>query len=197
MPAKATGEQHPLLFAPEIEASLVSMCWHEPERVALVYRQLDPAIHLVQPHLRLVLEAINIAYGQLGSADWASVVQVVREGGQFEECGGLEGLNALYDLRAYGRDQARDEVIFSDYLQMLKHYARNRAQEPPRKADYFTGGHLDFYLHKANDPAKEPGLGNPDLIGEGKVAGKIYLGSAWTERDAKGQKFLKIRLMPK
>jgi hypothetical protein len=176
--APQAKEQQTFLFAPEIEQSLVSMCWHEPERVALVYRELNPAVHLVQPHLRMVLEAINIAYGQLGCADWATVVQVVRESGQFEECGGLEGLNALYDCRAYGRDLARDQVIFDDYVQMLKEYALNRAQEPPRPADYFTGGKGTLYPNKVR---KSPQ--SADFIGTAVVAGKHYEVQLWVTTD--------------
>jgi hypothetical protein len=184
-PAK---EQHTFLFAPEIEQSAVSMCWHEPERLAIVYRELDPAIHFVQPHLRLVLEAINLAYGQLGCADWASVVQVVRESGHFEECGGLEGLNALYDLRAYGRDQARDEVILDNYLQMLKEYALNRAEEPPRPVYYFLHPKATLYRNKVKRTEAAA-----DYLGVIRVAGKAFGVSAWRSLDGE---FLNLDLKP-
>ena len=60
-------------FAPEIEVSAISILWREPARLAEFLRVCDPLVHLTQPHLRIILESIGIAYGELNTADWATV----------------------------------------------------------------------------------------------------------------------------
>jgi replicative DNA helicase len=82
-------------YAPEVEERPVSLCWHEPARLAEVLRRLDPSTHFVQPHLRHILEAIRIGYTELGAVDWCTVVQVLRERRLLEECGDLQLLDEV------------------------------------------------------------------------------------------------------
>lgn len=180
-------------YAPEIEAALVSTCWHQPEWLATVYRELDPAIHLSQPHLRWLLEAIDLAYRDLGCVNFEVVIQVLRETGHLEDCGGLEGANQVYGLEEYGReDPVRNEKIFQHYLQMLKTYAVHRKMEPARLPYVFTSGSL--VLHQNKVKASQNG---PDALGEGKLAARSYAAAMWIEIDEHGQKVFKVRLTPK
>jgi hypothetical protein len=182
------------LFAPEIEQTIVSLLWHQPDRLPGFMRDLDPAVHITQPHLRKILEAISVAWGELGAdLDWPIVIQIIRELGHFEDCGGLEGLDEVYRAAEYGySDRVLADQIFGHYLQMLRHYAQNRQADPPRKPDFFTRGALRLFpnKNKKSDSA-------PDAVGDGKIAGKLYSASAWIESDAFGQKIFKINLVPK
>jgi hypothetical protein len=54
------------IFAREIEVSTVSTLWHQPARLPEFLRIIDPLVHLTQPHLRHILEAITLAHGELG-----------------------------------------------------------------------------------------------------------------------------------
>src|ERR1700756_1058313 len=92
----AASETSTFLFAPEIENAFMGLVWRQPDRLADVKRQLDPAIHFIQPHLRWILEAIDLAYRELGTVDFASVIQVLRELGRFEDVGGLEGAKDVW-----------------------------------------------------------------------------------------------------
>jgi hypothetical protein len=180
-------------FAPEIEQAVVSLCWHEPERLAQLYRDFDLVVHIGQPHLRIILEAINQAYGHLNTTDWASVVQLIRELGKLEHVGGLEGLNEVYQAQFYGRDNTeRTEKIWADYLRLLRYYAENRKEVPPRPPDFFTSGILRLYPNKTKTLPTQP-----DATGEGKIGGKLYRATAWLEPDKYSQHFFKVDLIPK
>src|SRR4029077_15017363 len=72
-----TDESAPPLsfhFAPEIEQALVSLCFYAPERIAVLKRELDVEVHFTRPELRNILEAIQLAYYELGQSDFASVI---------------------------------------------------------------------------------------------------------------------------
>src|SRR5260370_33717469 len=126
-PSSGRGAAPPtFILAPEIEQALVALCFQAPHRVAVVYRELDPQIHITRPELRFILEAIDLAYRELGLSDFASVVQVLRELGHFEDCGGLLGVNAVFEEYRYGFSSPEaEEEIFTHYLQTLKTYAHN------------------------------------------------------------------------
>src|ERR1700757_5192333 len=65
------GDQPTLTYAPEIEAAMLGILWRQPERLAVIKRELDPTVHFVQPALRYLLEAIDLAYRELGAVDFA------------------------------------------------------------------------------------------------------------------------------
>lgn len=195
-PQESSGSSEPatFFFAPEIELSTVSILWHQPHRLGGFLRDLDPLVHLAQPYLRKIVEALLIAWGELGpDLDWATVVQIIRELGAFEQCGGIQGLDEVYSAAQYGfEDQARSDKIFGHYVQMLRTYAQNREADPPRVPDYFTRGVINLYPNE-----NKKGAGAPDAIGEGKIAGKLYRATASPQSDGTGRKFLKITLVPK
>jgi hypothetical protein len=174
------------LFAPEIEQSLVALCFHDPGCIATVYRELDPQIHITQPHLRFILEAIDLACRELCTADFACVIQVLRELGRLEACGGTPGVNAIFEEYRYGFSSSEaQEEVFAHYLEMLKGYALGRKNNEP--VYRFNRGDFKLVPNKARRSYSAP-----DFIGEGKVAGRLYRAAAW--RSAEG---LSVSLIPK
>ena len=76
----------------EIELATVSTLWHQPQRLPDFLRVIDPQVHFTQPNLRHALDALTLSYGELGvDLDFPTVVEVIRELGTFDECGGLPG----------------------------------------------------------------------------------------------------------
>jgi hypothetical protein len=181
------------LFAPEIEQSLVSLCFYAPERIAVLKCELDPALHITQPHLRHILEAIELAYRELGASDFASVIQTLRELGRLEDCGGPERVNAVFEEYRYGfsSEQALEE-IFAHYIEMLKAYAQARTNQPPVNVYRFLRGDITLVKNKTRLSDR-----SPDWIGEGKVAGRTYRATAFSNQDKNGQSVLAISLCPK
>ena len=174
------------IFAPEIEQALVAACFQKPERIATVYRELDPSVHFTDPKLRHILAAIDLAYRELGSTDFASVIQVLREEGKLESCGGAAGVNSVLEEYRYGFSSPEaEEEIFTHYLETLKAYALGRKNNEP--VYRFNRGDLKLVPNKAKRSYSAPGF-----IGEGKVAGRLYRAAAW--RTAEG---LSISLIPK
>ena len=161
-------------FAPEIEQAAVSILWHEPNRVTGFLRELDPALHLVQPHLRRIVEAVNLAWAELNVADWATVIQVVRELGAYDDCGGLEGLNSVYSIAEYRCDKQKTDVIFTHYVDMLKSYAAARIDRIPIPQTPFTGTRATLSLNKVRRSAFDP-----DFIGRLRIAGVFYQAKIW------------------
>lgn len=154
-------------FAHEIESAVVSLLWHEPERCGEFFRELDPDLHLSQPNLRVIAQAISLTWRELGTTDFAIVVQMVRELSGLEEAGGIEGLNSVYLLKQFRADKETTDAIFSHYLEMLKAYALGRQNN---MAVYrFNRGDILLVQNKL----KNKGNG-PDLIGQGKIAGRRY-----------------------
>jgi hypothetical protein len=183
-------EPHSFIFAPEIEQALIASAFQVPERIALIYRELDPALHITQPHLRYILDAVRLAYTELGSTDFASVIQVLREEGKLAECGGLEGVNSVLDQYRYGfsSPEAAEQII-AHYIEMLKTYALNRQQNPPPPVYRFTGGKGTLNLNKAKRSNFEP-----DYIGEARICGRPYRVGASPSEDGS---FLNFRFEPK
>src|SRR5258707_11613106 len=132
-PSSGRGSAPPtFIFAPEIEQALVALCFQAPHRVATVYRELDPAVHITDQKLRFILEAIDLAYRELGLSDFASVIQVLRELGHFEDCGGVIGGKAVFEEYPYGvRSPGAAEEIFSHFPPTLKTHFPKCALDPP------------------------------------------------------------------
>jgi hypothetical protein len=174
-------------FAPEIEQSVVSLCFYAPERIAVLKRELDPNVHFTRPELRFVLAAIELAYRELGVNDFASVIQTLRELGRLEDCGGAPGVNQVFEEYRYGfsSPQAQEE-IFLHYLDMLKRYALARSSNT--NLLFFNRGDL---LLKPNKTKASPH--SPDYIGNGKIAGKPYCARAYQSKDGN----LCVSLLPK
>jgi len=180
-------------FAHEYEQSLVSLCFYAPERIAIIKRELDPQIHITRPELRFVLEAIELAYRELGSSDFASVICVLRELGRLEVCGGAQGVNAVFEEYRYGfSSQEAQEEIFTHYIEMLKAYALARANQPQVNVYRFVRGDLRLVKNKTRSSER-----CPEWIGEGKIAGRIYRATGFSNHDKNGQSVLSISLCPK
>jgi hypothetical protein len=180
-------------FAPEIEQAVVSLCFYAPQRIGTLKRELDLAVHFTQPHLRFVLEAIELAYREFGTSDFAGVIRVLREFSTLEDCGGTQGVNAVFEQYRSGFSCPQaEEKIFRHYIAMLKAYALGRANQPPVAVYRFARGDLTLVKNhaKINDSA-------PEWIGEGKVAGRAYRVSAFSNHDKNGQSVLSISLCPK
>jgi hypothetical protein len=174
-------------FAPEIEQLLVSLCFYAPERIALLKRQLDPKVHITRPELRFILEAIELAYGELGSRDFASVIQTLRELARLDDCGGPTGVNAVFEEYRYGFSSPQAEgEIFDHYVDMLKRYAVARSSNT--NLLFFNRGDLLLTPNKAKQSPR-----SPDYIGNGKVAGKPYWATAFQSKDGN----LCVSLLPK
>jgi hypothetical protein len=182
-----------LVFAPEIEAALIALAFAAPWRIGQIMRELDPAVHLSRPECRYLLEAIDIVYRELGARDFASVITALRESSQLEDCGGLEGVNAIVSEYRFGfSSQEAENEILGHYIEMLKAYAKARANQPPVGVYRFIRG--DITLFK-NQTSSSPSA--PQWIGEGKVAGKTYRASAFASHNKTGQPILSVSLCPK
>jgi hypothetical protein len=174
-------------FAPEIEQSLVSLCFYAPERIAVLKRKLDPAVHFSRPELRHILEAIELAWGELGERDFVSVIQVLRELGRLEDCGGAPGVNQVFEQYRYGFSSPKaEEEIFDHYVDMLKRYAIARSANS--NVLFFNRGDLFLAPNKVKASPR-----SPDYIGNGKVAGKPYSATAYQSKDGN----LCVSLLPK
>jgi DnaB-like helicase N terminal domain len=160
-------------FAPEIEQSLVSLCFYAPERIATLKRELDPQVHFTRPELRHILEAIDLGYRELGARDFATVICVLRELGRLQDCGGLSRVNAIFEEYRYGLSSEQAlEQIFTHYIEMLKAYALGRQTAQP--VFRFNRGDITLLPNKLK---RSPS--SPDFIGEGKVAGRFYRAAEW------------------
>jgi hypothetical protein len=133
-----------LRWALEQERSVASIIWHYPEYLGLVQRELDPQIHFTIPAYRLVLEGIALVDQKCATADWASVLQCICEiPGAFEECGGLQGLNAIFtDDNHYPEGPRADlvERILLDRIRFLKEAAVVRGVDPSQPVPHYTTG---------------------------------------------------------
>jgi hypothetical protein len=162
------------IFAPEIEQALVALCFQAPQRIATVYRELDPALHITRPELRFILEAIDLAYRELCTAgDFASVVTVLREQGQLAACGGAPSVNSVFEEYRYGFSSPEGEQeIFIHYIEMLKAYALGRDKNQP--VYRFNRGDIHLVPNKTKHSESAP-----DYVGEGKIAGRAYRVAEW------------------
>jgi len=154
-------------FANEIEQSVISILWHEPDRLGGFCREIDPGVHLSQPHLRIILHALDLAYRELNSCDFAIIVQVVGELGLFEEVGGREGLNRVFAIHEHRSSRENIDAIFAHYVNMLKAYALGRSNHTPIYR--FNRGDICLVQN-----LNKHGPNSPDLLGQGRIAGRAY-----------------------
>jgi hypothetical protein len=171
-------------FTPEIETNIVSILWRRPEWLANFLQKFNPA-HIQQPHLRDILGAINIVYGEMGSTDWALVLECLGELGRLEACGGRDGLNTVYE--AYPEITEHTQKVFSHYLELLETYAKARASDADFPIARFSGGGGLLAANKIRRKSNDP-----DFLGELKVAGRLYRATAYAQNGG-----LEIRLLPK
>jgi DnaB-like helicase N terminal domain len=160
---------HVSYYAAEVEAALITLLWHEPDLLGATLRQLDPAAHFVSPAHRWILEAVQVVYGENGCCDFALVVQALRELGRLEDCGDLQGLNALYSQN-WGYVSLLDE-----YISVLKEYATQRGVDPCKPVYRYSGGHGTIAPNKLK--TKDT---HPDYTGILKLSGRNYALSAWS-----------------
>jgi hypothetical protein len=180
-------------FSPEIEQSMVSLCFYAPERIATLKRELDPKVHFTDPKLRYILEAIELAYRESLASDFATVIQTLRELGRLDDCGGPAGVNQVFEEYRYGFSSPEaSEEIFVHYIEMLKAYAQARSNQPPVNVYRFVRGDITLVKNKTRTSNR-----CPEWIGEGKVAGRTYRASAFSNHDKNGQSVLAISLCPK
>jgi hypothetical protein len=174
-------------FAPEIEQSLVSLCFYAPERIAVLKRKLNLDVHFTRPELRHILVAIELAYGELGMSDFASVIQTLRELGRLEDCGAPSGVNAIFEEYRYGfsSPQAQEE-IFAHYIEMLQAYAIARQSPQSLPVYHFSGGKGTTVPNKLKRSERDP-----DETGAVLVAGKKYAVALW-----RNPEFTNFRLSP-
>lgn len=175
------------VFASQIEDATVSILWHEPTRLGAFLRDLDLSLHLTQPALRVIVQALAIVHSESGTCDFELVVQTIRELGNFEDVGGLEGLNRIYALKEFRADQETTEAVFGEYLRLLKAYAEHRKDDPPTMPYRFARGEIQLIENKNN-----PTGTRPDYLGTGKIAGKTYQATARRSKDG-----ILVSLFPK
>jgi hypothetical protein len=172
-------------YSAEIETACASLLWHHPEWLAQFLREHDPQVVFFQPHLRQVVEAVNIAYGEVGLADWPTVVKVVRELDAYRQCGELDGLNEIYSA-ALPTSLDLDARCFAHYCDMLRRYASARGHQV--RLFCFVRG--DFILEP--NPSKKSDCA-PDWVGTGKFSGRLCKALAYR---AAGGHLLRLAIYP-
>jgi hypothetical protein len=161
------------VYAHEIENGIVSVAWHHPSFLAIIQRDLDLELHFTQPHLRYLIEALSLAYSELGTTDFSVVIETLRETGRLLDCGGKQGLNELYELFLYGQDQNRFELIFAYFLERLQTYAVARTDGTTAPARFLGGkGTISPNKVKRN-------VHSPDYAGSIRISGRIYDVALW------------------
>lgn len=168
-----------LYYSPEVEEALVTLCWHKPQLLPYVLRQIAPQVHIMQDHLRFILEAVQLSQDLLGETTFETVVQALREDNHFEACGELIGLNAIYG-RSWDSaiDGANAQKILDYYIELLKRYATKREQRDPTKIVIFSGGKGTLELNKAKANPKAP-----DYVGTALIRGRKYRRVGWISAD--------------
>jgi len=172
MPQNADSSPQEIYYAPEIEEALVTLCWHHPEYLPKVLRELDPALHISAPPLRHLLSAINRVYLEEGATDWASVIDCLRDLGLLEQCGDKVLLEGLYTHPGY-------HALLDFYIQSLRAYGAARNASPPQNPHYWSGGKALLAPNKAKRYPNQP-----DFTGSGRIAGKFYSLAAYSNLDA-------------
>ena len=158
-----------LHYAIEIEAALVTLCWHHPEVLPKVLQNLNPLVHISQPHLRHLLEAINRSYSELGATDWAATIDCLTDLGLLAECGEALTLDELYKNPGCSS-------LLDYYIERLQEFAVHRNILPGVFPSRFSGGFLTL---SANPIKRKPT--DPDLVGTASVAGKPYTVRGWSD----------------
>lgn len=159
-------------YSPEVEEALVTLVWHKSELLGRVLQQIDPSVHIMQDHLRFILEAIQLSQDMYGATDFATVVQALRDDNRFEACGELLGLDAIFN-RNYGY-----ESLLSYYIELLKTYAAKRQTGSSEPVVIFSGGKGTLHLNKDKDNDKDP-----DYIGQAFIRARKYKWIGWISRD--------------
>jgi hypothetical protein len=164
-------------FSAEIEQALVAACFQHPERISRVKRDLDVEAAITNRAYRYVLLATEFAYRELGSTDFADLIQILREQGQLADCGGLEGVNNILEQYRFGfsSPQAAEEII-AHYIEMLKNYAVARQTRVPFK--FFVGGRGSLAQNKLKAHPSQP-----DFTGSAQITGKTYDVKGWLSAD--------------
>lgn len=163
-------------YVDEYERATASLLWHHPELLPLLQHELHLESHVANPIYRKVIEAIALVYGEIGEADWPCVLHAIREMGAFEECGGLEGLNAIFtnDSR-YAEGRREPELFLRDYIRVLKEYALARKTDPYATVRRYTSGYGFLQRNKlATRPQHPSSIGQvrcPHCGRTAKVAG--------------------------
>jgi hypothetical protein len=156
-----------LRWAKEFERSLVSICWWCPEYLGQVRRELDPSVHFTLPCHGLVLQAIEIAYRELGDVTWETVVQVVSEIGGFQECGEKPGLNDIFTNENHYPWGPRNPAVFvPEYIRLLKECAIIRKIDPTKPVPHYTVGWGSLRRNKLAISSQHPvATGNAHFLG--------------------------------
>jgi DnaB helicase-like protein len=169
--------QKSTLFAHQIEQALLAAVFRVPERISAVKQQLDVERCIIDPVLRHIFEAIDLAYTHHSDADFATVIQILGEFDRLEACGGVEHVSELFEQYAWGFSSPEAaEKIIAHYIEMLRTYALGREEGKP----VFKFNRIDVQL-KPNKLKRSESA--PDYIGSGMVAGKLYRAAAWKSED--------------
>jgi hypothetical protein len=154
----ATGLHPSLQWAVEIEQSLVALLWQCPEQIGVVRHELDERIHITQPRIRHVLDAIEWAYRGMGCVSWAMVVgELCHVPGAFQECGGKAGLNEIFTDGDHLVLGTRDpEPFIAYYIDFLKKAAVVRGVDPSAPVLDHTTGYGFLRRNKAATTSKHP-----------------------------------------
>ena len=165
-------------WADEIEMAVVSALWHNPHWIEFAARELDFSVHFSTPQYRTLLRAIWTIYNWTcfeGGPNYASVVHLLREWNQFEECGGHQGINEIFAYAYYNKGRA--EPILIDHIRLLREYAQARKTDPRKALRYYSGGRA---IIRPNKLAKtEP---TPYVVGEGVWGGIKFRVAGWPSR---------------
>lgn len=173
-------------FSPEIEQSLASLVFYNPKRIETLRTELDFAVHIQQPHIRAILEAIELMWLELETHDFVALIQVLAESGQLEACGGTAGVAHILEQYRYGfvTPQA-EEKIFNHYVEMLKAYAIARDSNEP--VYRFVRGSITLPRNKLKHGDK-----SPDFSGVCRFLGRSWSASAYISPES-----LYISLFPR
>jgi hypothetical protein len=120
------------------------------------------------PKHRYVLEAIEIAYREIGDVSWATVVRVICEiPGAFGECGAKEGLNEVFtDEGHYPCGDCNPEPILKDHIRFLKACAIQRGIDPTKPVPHYTVGWGILRRNKLAISSQHPvATGNGNFLG--------------------------------
>jgi hypothetical protein len=160
----------------EVELATVSGLWHHPEFFELAHEELDFDLHFTVPKHRTLLRAIEAIYSwscSEGIPNYTSVVHLIRETCQFEECGGHQGINEVFDY-AYYNAGCYQEVVLREHIRLLKEYAFARAIDPFKAVKYYSGGRATLRRNKLASHDR-----HSVIVGEGIWEGVRFRVAGW------------------
>jgi hypothetical protein len=130
-----------LYWAYDVERAFVALLWHSPDLIDTARQELDFDLCIVTPAFRTILQALLIVHGEIAETDFVCVLHCIREMGTLEEAGGLEGLNDVFtDIGHYPEGRRKPDVIYREYVRLLKAYALIRAKNPYETLRHYTRG---------------------------------------------------------